>query len=75
MDVQSKHFLLAINEHKQLTVIMATKEDIGNILEFDKMKNAFEQPTFGGKTHHNAKEFLSSFNNYCKLNRIQNADV
>ena len=59
-----------INEHKQLTVTMATKEDISDILKFTEMKNAFELPTFGGKACENVKELLSSFNKYCKLNRI-----
>ena len=30
--------------------------------------------TFGDKTSENAKLFLSSFNNYCKLNRIYGLD-
>ena len=70
LDKHSKHLLLFINEHKQLTVTMATKEDICYMFKFYKMKNTFEPPTFGGKTCQNAKNFLSSFNNYCKLNRI-----
>ena len=38
------------------------------------MKNAFELPMLVGKTSENDMEFLSSFNNYCKLNRIQGQD-
>ena len=30
----------------------------------------FEPQSFGGKTTENTKNFLSSFNNYCKLNKI-----
>ena len=53
---------------------MATKEDISDMLKFNKMEYVFELPTFGGRTSENAKEFLSSFNNYCKLNRIDGQD-
>ena len=42
--------------------------------EIDENKNlpikVFEPQYFGGKNTENAKEFLSSFNNYCKLNKI-----
>ena len=44
------------------------------MLQFNKMKNTFELPMFGGKTSENAKELLSSFNNYCKLNCIHGQD-
>ena len=57
-DVHSKHVLLVINEHNQLTVTMATKEDISDMLKFNKTKNAFELPTFGGKTSKNVKKCL-----------------
>ena len=53
---------------------MATKEDISDMLKFNKMEYVFELPTFGGTTSENAKEFLSSFNNYCKLTRIDGQD-
>ena len=46
---------MIIDEHKQLTITMETKEDISDILKFYEMKNAFELPTFGGKTSENAK--------------------
>ena len=45
-DTHNKHVLLVINEHYQLTVTMATKEDISDMLKFNKMENAFELPTF-----------------------------
>ena len=44
-----------IDEHKQLTVTMATKEDISDMIKFNKMNNTFELSTFGGKTRENAK--------------------
>ena len=53
---------------------MVSKEDIIDMLKFNKMKNAFELPTFGSKASENAHEFLYSFNNYCRLNRIHRQD-
>ena len=47
------------DEHNQVTVTMATKEDISDILKFNKIENAFELPTFGCKTCQNAKVQLS----------------
>ena len=50
--------LLVIDEHNELTTgTMATKEDISDILQFNKMENAFELPTFRGNICQNAKEF------------------
>ena len=49
---------------------MATKDDITEMVKYHRTKKVFEPQYFGGKTTENAKEFLSSFNNYCKLNKI-----
>ena len=39
-----------------------------------KRKKAFEPQTVGGKTNENAKDCGSSFNIYCKLNKIDGKD-
>ena len=49
---------------------MATKDDITEMVKYHRTKKVFEPQYFGGKTTENEKEFLSSFNNYCKLNKI-----
>ena len=49
---------------------MATKDDITEMAKYHKTKKVFEPQYFGGKTTENAEECLSSFNNYCKLNKI-----
>ena len=49
---------------------MASNEDITDMVKYHKTKKVFEPQYFGGKTTENAKEVLSSFNNYCKLNKI-----
>ena len=67
---QLSPLLPEIGEHKELTVKMATKDDITEMVNYHKTKKVFEPQYFGGKTRENAKEFLSSFNNYCKLNKI-----
>ena len=59
-----------IDENKNLTIKMATKDDITEMVKYHRTKKVFEPQYFGGKTTENAKEFLSSFNNYCKLNKI-----
>ena len=59
-----------IDENKELTIKMATKDDITEMVKYHKTKKVFEPQYFGGKNTENAKEFLSSFNNYCKLNKI-----
>ena len=59
-----------IDENKELTIKMATKDDITEMVKYHKTKNVFDPQYFGGKTTENAKESLSSFNNYCKLNKI-----
>ena len=59
-----------IDENKNLPIKMATKDDITEMVKYHRTKKVFEPQYFGGKTTENAKEFLSSFNNYCKLNKI-----
>ena len=59
-----------IDENKDLPIKMATKDDITEMVKYHRTKKVFEPHYFGGKTTENAKEFLSSFNNYCKLNKI-----
>ena len=66
---QVKQLLPEIDENKELTIKMATKDDITEMVKYNKTKKVFEPQYFGGNTTENAKEFLSSFNNYCKLNR------
>ena len=58
-----------IDENKDLPIKMATKDDITEMVKY-RTKKVFEPQYFGGKTTENAKEFLYSFNNYCKLNKI-----
>ena len=67
---QLSPLLPEIDENKELTVKMATKDDITEMVKYHKTKKVFEPQYFGGKTTENEKEFLSSFNNYCKLNKI-----
>ena len=59
-----------IDENKNLPIKMATKDDITEMVKYHRTKKVFEPQYFGGKTTENEKEFLSSFNNYCKLNKI-----
>ena len=49
---------------------MVTKDDITEMVKYHKTKKVFEPQYVGGKTTENAKKYLSSFNNYCKLNKI-----
>ena len=67
---QLSPLLPEIDENKELTVKMATRDDITEMVKYHKTKKVFEAQYFGGKTTENAKEFLSSFNNYGKLNKI-----
>ena len=67
---QLSPLLPEIYENNELTIKMATKDDITEMMKYHKTKMVFEPQYFGGKTTENAKKFLSSFNNYCKLNKI-----
>ena len=49
---------------------MVTKDDIKEMVKYHITKKVFEPQYFGGKTPETAKEVLSSFNNYCKPNKI-----
>ena len=51
-------------------VIMASKQDIEDLLKTNNSRKSFQPSKFSGKTSENAREFLSTFNNYCKLNNI-----
>ena len=44
-----------IDEHKELSVTMALKEDNTDMLKYHKSKKAFEPQSFGGKITDNAK--------------------
>ena len=52
---QLSHLVPVIDEHKELTVKMATKEDITEMVKYHKTKKVFEPQYFGGKTTENAK--------------------
>ena len=67
---QLSPLLPEIYKNKELTIKMATKDDITEMVKYHKTKKVFEPQYFEGKTTENMKEFLSSFNNYCKLNKI-----
>ena len=77
---QVKQLLLPeTGENKELTIKMVTKDDITEMVKYHKTKKVFAPQYFRGKTTENAKECLSSFNNNCKLNKIdgqeKNANV
>ena len=42
-----------------------------DMMHKQKIKKSFEPQNFSGKTTDNGEEFMSSFNNYCKLNNIE----
>ena len=44
-----------IDKHKDLSVTMASNEDITDMVKYHKTKKAFEPQSFGGKTTENAK--------------------
>ena len=44
-----------IDEHKELSVKMVSKEDITDMVKYHKTKKVFEPQSFGGKTTENAK--------------------
>ena len=55
---------------KQLIDNMASKQDIEDLLSAQRSRKSFEPREFSGKTTENARGFLSSFKNYCALNKI-----
>ena len=62
---------------QEKTIIkMASKDDIAELLKKynNKTRKSFEPQEFGGKTTENAKEFMTSFNNYCRLNNIEGTE-
>ena len=67
---QLSPLLPEIDEYKELTIKMATKDDITEMVKYHKTKKVIEPQYFGGKNTENAKELVPSFNNYCKLNKI-----
>ena len=67
---QLSPLLHEIDENEELTINMATNDYITEMVKYHKTKKVLEPQYFGGKTTENPKEFLSSFNNYCKLNQI-----
>ena len=44
-----------IDEHKELSVKMASKEDITDMVKYHKTKKVFEPQSFGSKTTKDAK--------------------
>ena len=52
---QLSPLLPGMDEHKELTVKMATKEDITEMVKYRKTKKVFEPQYFGCKTTENAK--------------------
>ena len=40
-----------------------------------KSRRSFQPGEFTGKTTDNARDFMSTFNNYCKLNNIDDTDA
>ena len=53
---------------------MATKEEVSDIMQSYKSRRTFQPSDFTGKTADNAREFISTFKNYCKLNNIDDQD-
>ena len=53
---------------------MASKQDIDDLLRRHKSRKCFQPHGYSGKTTENARDFLSSFNNYCKLNNIDDSE-
>ena len=62
-----------INEHKQLTVTMVSKEDISDMFK-KKIGMLLSYPLLDVKLAKTPRNGLSSFNNNCKLNRIHGQD-
>ena len=54
---------------------MASKEDIVDLLKkHNKTRKSFEPQEFSGKITENEKDFMTSFNNYNKLNNVDGAE-
>ena len=51
---QLSPLLPEIDENKELTIKMATKDDITAMVKYHKTKKVFEPQYFGGKTTENA---------------------
>ena len=54
---------------------MATKQEVSEIMKSSKSRRSFQPGDFTGKTADNAREFISTFKNYCKLNNIDDQDI
>ena len=54
---------------------MATKQEIFDMMQSYKSRKCFQPKDFTGKTTDNARDFISTFKNYCKLNNIDDADA
>ena len=54
--------------------MVATKQDIADLLKLHKSRKTFQPKEFTGKSSDNARDFLSTFSNYCKLNGIDGED-
>ena len=54
---------------------MATKQEVSDIMKSYKSRRSFQPGEFTGKTTENARDFMSTFNNYCKLNNIDDTDA
>ena len=52
---QLSPLLSEIDENKELTIKMATKDDITEMVKYNKTKKVFVPQYFGGKTTENAK--------------------
>ena len=57
-------------DERETETMAATKDDIAELLRNQKARKAFSPQCFSGKSYENAKEFLASFDNYAKLNKI-----
>ena len=52
---EQEQLLPEIDENKELTIKMATKDDITEMVKYHKTNKVFEPQYFGGKTTENAK--------------------
>ena len=53
---------------------MATREEVSDIMKSYKSSRSFQPGDFTGETADNARKFISTFKNYCKLNNIDAQD-
>ena len=58
------------NKTKAEPTKMASEEVMVDMLKKHKMERSFKPQRFGGRTTEYGEEFLSAFNNYCKLNNV-----